>query len=113
MKRQQEDPKVADFRPRPADITKSIRHLALDTGNIGWSDHVLEQMEYRDIQDTDVLHVLRTGEIYGDIVSGRSPGEWKCKIVAKIKANRDVGVVTVVCNGQRLFLKTAEWEDLR
>jgi hypothetical protein len=70
-------------------------------------------MDLRDISDHEVLRVLRTGDIKGEIAAGRAAGEWKCKMVARIKGNRDVGVVTIVCDGKRLFLKTAEWEDLR
>ena len=95
------------------EFSRQIRRLALDSANIGWSVHVTEQMERRDIQDIDVLKVLRTGSIEGEIVPGRAAGEWKCKMVARIKGNRDVGVVTVVCDGERLWLKTAEWEDLK
>lgn len=95
------------------DLCRQIRRLALDSANIGWSAHVREQMERRDVQDIDVLKVLRTGSIDGEVVPGRAAGEWKCKMVARIKGNRDVGVVTVVCDGERLWLKTAEWEDLK
>lgn len=101
------------LRPRGSDLRGQIQRLALDSGNLGWSDHILEQMEHRSISDHDVLKVLRTGSIEGDIVAGRAAGEWKCKMVANIKGNRSVGVVTVVCDGKRLWLKTAEWEDLR
>ena len=113
MGKREKDPKVAAFRPRSAELTRMIRQLAARTKNIGWSTHVYAQMEAREIREEDVLKVLRTGDIHGDIVSGRSPGEWRAKMVARIKANRDVGVVTVVCDGKRLFLKTAEWEDIR
>lgn len=105
--------KIKDFRPRIADLTKIINQLALDTGKISWSKHAQDQMYERDISDTNALRVLRNGDIEGDIVPGRSAGEWKCKMVAMIKGNRDVGVVTVVVNGQRLFIKTVEWEDMR
>lgn len=102
-----------EFRPKASELRRTVVSLATNTTNVSWSDHALDQMAARDIFDTDVLKVLRTGEIEGEIVPGRSQGEWKCKMVARIKGNRDVGVVTVVCNGNRLFLKTVEWEDLR
>jgi hypothetical protein len=108
-----EKSKVTDFRPRPAELRQQIHRLAQSSDNIGWSDHVLKQMDDRDISDHDVLKVLRTGTIEGKITAGRAAGEWKCKMVARIKRNRNVGVVTVVCNSRRLWLKTAEWEDLR
>jgi len=34
------------------------------------------------------------------------------KWLPTFKGNRDVGVATLVVNGQRLFVKTVEWEDL-
>lgn len=101
------------MRPRVADLRQTVVSLAVETANISWATHALAQMEARDISNHDVLKVLRTGSVKGEIVAGRSPGEWKCKMVARIKGQRDVGVVTVVCNGKRLFLKTVEWEDLR
>jgi len=113
MESQPEQSNVANFRPRADELCRQVRRLAHNTNNIGWSDHILERMEERDISDHQVLTVLRTGDIEGDITPGRSAGEWKCKMVARIKGNRDVGVVTVVCDGKRLWLKTVEWEDLR
>ncbi len=70
-------------------------------------------MEERGISDLDALRVLRRGQIEGDIEAGRSAGEWKCKVVARMTENRDVGVVTIVFSDRRLFIKTVEWEDLR
>lgn len=105
--------KIVDLRPRVGELEQTIKNLAQDTANISWSKHAQDQMVARDIFDGDALKVLRTGEIDGEIVAGRSVGEWKCKMVARIKGNRDVGVVTVVANSQRLFIKTVEWEDLR
>lgn len=104
---------MTNVRPGAEELRRAIRRLAVDTNSVGWSDHALKQMGHRDISDHDVLRVLRTGDIRGEITAGRSAGEWKCKVVARIKGNRDVGVVTVVCDGKRLFLKTVEWEDLQ
>ena len=112
MSEKPEKRKVQDFRPRVDDLTKQINELAFDTSKVSWSKHAQDQMYERDISDADALKVLRRGDIEGDIVPGRSRGEWKCKMVARIKGNRDVGVATVVVNGQRLFIKTVEWEDM-
>ena len=70
-------------------------------------------MEERDISDLQALQVLRTGMIEGAIEAGKHKGEWKCKMVAGIRGRREVGVVTICSNGQRLFVKTVEWEDMR
>ena len=71
-------------------------------------------MDWRGITDNMMFEVLRTGFIKGgDIVPGKNPGEWKVKMTKKMKGQREVGVVTLVINCQRLFIKTVEWEDLR
>lgn len=70
-------------------------------------------MDERGITDMDVLRVLRTGEISGDIVPGLHEGEWKCKIIAPVKGRREVGVATLVIRNRKLRIKTVEWEDLK
>lgn len=69
-------------------------------------------MEERGISTLDALRVLRDGEIQGGIDAGRSKGEWKCKIIRRMKGTREIGVVTVVSSAGRLYVKTVEWEDL-
>lgn len=69
-------------------------------------------MEERDITTLDALRVLRSGDIVGDVKAGMSTGEWKCKVVARKKGSRAIGVATVVLRSGRLFVKTVEWEDL-
>jgi hypothetical protein len=70
-------------------------------------------MDERGISDHDALKVLRIGSVEGDITAGNRPGEWCCKMVANIRGSRDIGIVTVVINSQRISVKTVEWEDLR
>lgn len=82
-------------------------------GEITFSDHALERMDERGISDLQVERALRTGEIRGDVEPGRRAGEWKCKIVEKMKGMRELGVATVVIRNSRLFIKTVEWEDLK
>jgi hypothetical protein len=102
-----------EFRPRPETLRDHIRRLAADTKNIVWSLHALERMTERDITDFVALDVLRTGWPKGNIVAGEHPGEWKVKMVKEVKGRREVGVVVITIRNERLFVKTAEWEDLR
>lgn len=114
MKRSSKQPKVVQMLPRPGDLEDTVHRLAEDSANVSWSTHSQDQMIDRGISDLQALKVLRTGMIdLDDIERGKNQGEWKCKMVANIKGNRDVGVVTIVSNGQRLFVKTVEWEDMR
>lgn len=106
------DSKVAPFKPRTNDLEKTIRTLAAGRISPGFSDHAFDRMDERGITTIDVVRVLRTGGIKGEIVAGRSAGEWKCKVVAKIKGSREIGVITVVIAQRKLFVKTVEWEDL-
>jgi len=102
---------LKNFVPKSSELTATIRRIAEDSGQVGFGNHSIDRMEERGITRLDVLRVLRGGDIRGNIEPGRSHGEWKCKIVMNIKGSRDVGVATVVVDGRRIFVKTAEWED--
>lgn len=68
-------------------------------------------MYERGISDSEVLTVLRTGMLKGPILAGINAGEWKCKVVAKPRGSRQMGVVTIILLDEHLFVKTVEWED--
>jgi hypothetical protein len=106
-------PKRVEFRPRPEEIRDLIHRLAVDTKNIAWGVHAKERMVERDIDDRVAVDVLRTGSLQGPIDPGNNPGEWKVKMVKEVKGRREVGVVVITIRNARLFVKTAEWEDLR
>ena len=78
---------------------------------MSFSLHAMDRMEERDITTLDALRVLRNGEIVGEITSGKTTGEWKCKMIARRRGSRDMGVVSIVLRTGRLFVKTVEWED--
>lgn len=40
-------------------------------------------------------------------------GDWKCKVVMRLRGSRDAGVVTVIARGNTLVIVTMEWEDVR
>jgi len=103
---------VQAFRPSRQKATEMVRRLAADTRNVAWSIHALERMLERDITDEIALAVLRHGHIADDVVAGKNPGEWKVKMTKEIRGRRHVGVVTLLIQGRRLLVKTAEWEDL-
>lgn len=91
---------------------RRIRAIAADTARIRWSFHALERMEERGIPDVDVLRILRLGMIAGPPRTDR-PGEWTCKMVRTIRGRREAGVVAIILLGDRLLVKTVEWEDPR
>ena len=107
------DPQPTSFRPTRARLQQRIRELALDTGRLRWTKHIMEQMEARGITDEDVLRVLRRGDVETDPVPSDSSNDWKVKVVDKHPKGRAIGVVTVVMNRGFLRLVTAEWEDHR
>ena len=109
---------VAAFKPTPSKLQGMIRKLAEDSRNIRWRSqnyetHAASRMDWRDITDRMMFEVLRTGFLTGEITAGNNPGEWKAKMCKQMKGQREVGVVTIVVNAQRLFVKTVEWEDIR
>ena len=102
--------------PRRDVLEKRIRELAKDSENVTWEAethemHVAERMERRGIDDMMMFEVLRTGYLEDEIKPGKNPGEWKGKMVKKMRGQREVGVVTIVIHNARLFIKTVEWED--
>ena len=99
--------------PHPGDLLKRIHAIALDTARVVLTDHAVERMEERDIPDVDLFRILRNGHISGPIEPGRRDGDWKAKVVYRLKGSRDAGVVTVVLAIDRLVVATVEWEDGR
>ena len=104
--------RVVPMRPRLNELHATVRRLAEEDRKVYLSNHAKERMDLRSITRIDVIRVLRRGHLDGDIVAGQSPGEWKCKVVANVRGSRDIGVVTLVIGGDRLLVKTVEWEDL-
>lgn len=101
---------------RPSEVEALVRKLARDSRNVRWRaesylTHAETRMRWRDITDVMMFEVLRTGYLKGGIEPGKNAGEIKVKMCKKMKGMREVGVVTLVVNGARLFVKTVEWED--
>ena len=104
--------RVVPMRPRLEDIQATVRRLAEEDRRVYLSNHAKERMDLRSITRIDVIRVLRRGHVDGEVVAGQSPGEWKCKVVANVRGSRDIGVVTLIIGGDKLLVKTVEWEDL-
>src|SRR4051812_19390988 len=103
---------VARYRLTPGIAQQRIRLIALNSEAVILGTHARERMIERDIVDIDVFRVLRTGCIEG-LPELTEQDEWKCKMVHQIRGGRSAGVVTIILQGQRLFIKTVEWEDER
>ena len=98
--------------PHPGDLIKTIRLLAAQ-GKLTYTAHAAEErMQERGIGFDDVLEVLGRGDISGNIMPGKKPGEWKCLVVAPLEwTPREAGVATVVVRKDRLIIITVEWMD--
>jgi hypothetical protein len=90
----------------------TVRGLALEQSNVVVTLHAEERMLERGFNNRDLLNVLTTGQIINQPVLTER-GEWKCKVVKRIRGSRDAGVVTVIAKGDRLIVLTMEWEDMR
>jgi len=104
---------VAQFRLTATLAKERVRQLAAVTSNLQWTKHIQERMEERGIDDSDVLKVLREGDVDEDPIEGKNLGEWKIKLTRKLLNGRVAGVVTVLMTSGRLRLLTTEWEDHR
>lgn len=103
---------VVVMRLNQRSVLSSIQQLALDSRRVFITSHAQERMAERSITDSDVFSVLRKGNLKGDPSPGQSNGEWKCKMVAKLKGTREIGVVTILKQESKLIIVTVEWEDL-
>lgn len=93
-----------------APMMRRIRALAAETKNVFLSDHALERMWERGIDDLEVFQVLRLGEIRGAPWKEET-GESACKVVFRPEGSRTIGVITILMVDEELFVKTVEWED--
>ena len=103
---------ILPFRMTASRAEAIIREAAQDSDNVIYGDHALVRMDERDFSDHDMLGVLRTGIVMQEPTK-TNRGEWKCKVVKRLRGVRDVGVVTIILLNGKLFLKTVEWEDWR
>lgn len=103
---------VLPFRPTSAGLEAIVHEVAKLDHHVYLGTHTRARMEERGITRLDAVRVLQRGSIEGDIKPGRGAGEWKCKVVAQLKGSREIGVVTIVVQERKLFVKTVEWEDL-
>jgi hypothetical protein len=113
MSEDQPPPATVAFRVRPETIRDLIHKLALNTKNIKWSRHAEDRMYERGISDKFAVDVMRYGSPKGEIEPGRSRGEWKVKMVYRVKGQREVGVVVITVREACLYVKTVEWEDMK
>ena len=67
----------------------------------------------RDITDSDVLKILRAGDLEDEPVKGRNAGEWIVKLTRRLSGGRVAGVVAALLTDGKLRLVTTEWEDRR
>ena len=88
---------VIHFRKQPAALTREdaeewIRGAALDSRNVGRTDHAIEQMLNRDISMRQVWETIRVGRVVKDPEWDDEHGDWVCK-VQKRAAGRSITVV--------------------
>lgn len=103
---------LVNFRLTAKRAEQVIREIARDSANVILGYHAEERQHERDIFDEDVFRILRTGMVLESPVR-TTRGEWKCKVVKRLRGNRDAGAVTIILLDGKLFVKTIEWEDLK
>lgn len=103
---------VTAYRLTPGRAERLIRQTAVESDNVILGDHARARMLEREITDIDVFRVLRIGGIVG-APEPAERGEWKCKIVQRVRGGRELGVVAIILRDKRLFIKTVEWEDTK
>jgi hypothetical protein len=101
---------VTAYRLAPGRAEARIRQIAEESANVIFGGRARARMLERESTDIDVLRVLRTGGIVG-APEPAERGEWKCKIVQRVRGGREIGVVAIILRDKKLFIKTVKWED--
>ena len=104
--------RITKYRLTPKIAEERIREMAQLGKPIQWGSHALKRMNEREIFDVDVLRILRRGFVY-DQPEETAMGEWKCKMVMRLRGSREAGVLVIILKRGTLFVKTVEWEDLK
>lgn len=113
--RLREETKWPGTPPRAETILATIRKL-VQQHKFFFMDHGEFRFEKR-FQEMgfdmfDLLQILESGVVCGEIEAGKKAGEWKVKLIGVPEGtSRKMGVVTIVVRDERLLIKTAEWED--
>ena len=101
--------------PKPHDLIVQIRAIAVNSGDVFFGTHAKQQLETRNLYDRDVIRGFRIGDVVGEVTPGTGAGEWKCEVIfpsGDDTGNRNIGVITIVQRGVRLFIKTVMWKDM-
>jgi hypothetical protein len=104
--------RLISLRLQRTQLETRVHELA-HKGVVYFSDHALDRMDLRGISDVQAVRVLASGELRGEPEPGNRPGEWKVKMVARMKGMREIGVVSIIVRNSKIFVKTVEWEDMR
>ena len=94
---------VVPFRPRPSDLEATIREIPTEDRFVYLGPHARDRMVERSITRPDALRVLRVGSIDGPIEQGRVLGEWKCKVVARVKGESRDRCCNCGCRREEAF----------
>lgn len=105
-----EESNVRPLRLRADRAQAIINAAAQDTANVIFGMHALQRMEERGVSDLEAYRILRTGHV-SEVPERTDKGEWKCKVIKKLRGQRVLGVIAIIIKHDRLFVKTVEWED--
>lgn len=98
----------------PARATEEIRKRAVNPDTVHWTQHARQQMFDRDLLMGDVLHLLKTGYVYGGAEPATIVGTFKYRIEGSTpNSNRRMVVAIVIPSPVRSELKivTVMWRD--
>ena len=101
---------MVKMRLTPLRAEKRIHQLASTSANIVFGFDALAGMRERGITDVQVLEILLAGFVSENPVLTEH-NDWQCKITKELRGRREAGILIVILQNSRLFLKTVEWED--
>ena len=100
------------LRMTAAVAERVVRRRVSDSANVIITHHAAERMDERGVTLSDVLTILEKGHVY---VAPRlnEHRDWQAEVERRMPGGREVAVVTVIPQAERLIVKTVMWRDER
>ena len=88
-----------------------IRSRAAVTGQVIFTEHTWDRVDWREIPREDVFDILRTG--YCDTPMKNEKGDWQVVVTKRMAGHREAGAVTILFeDDEKLIVRTVMWMDL-
>lgn len=97
----------------PARATSYFRQVACTGREIIWTAHAIERVQFRGLQQSAVLVLMRDGFVYDTPKPGNRPGTFVYRLECRDASKRAVGIILTLLRSGATKIITVMWVDGR